>query len=201
MPLPSSEGQAQAASVHSQYSSSVSPFQAKTAAVLAAAMAAAAWSCVEKMLHEHQRTSAPSACSVSMSTPVWIVMCSEPAMRAPLKGCAWPNSARQLCFVWRESGRRGARRRREGQGSKIGEEGQRAAQAGARAARRRGPREAAGPGWAHARAACEWRARRRPARRMRCRDAGRRTIRPGISTSAMRSSLRPKSASEMSATL
>ena len=147
MPLPSSEGQAQAASVHSQYSSSVSPFQAKTAAVLAAAMAAAAWSCVEKMLHEHQRTSAPSACSVSMSlrgrearwevgvggrggavagpggggasaavswlrkywrrrfaghgrkthTPVWIVMCSEPAMRAPLKGCAGPYSARQLC--------------------------------------------------------------------------------------------------------
>ena len=55
-------------------------------------------------------------------TPVWMVMCSEPAMRAPLKGCAGPNSARQL-------------------------------------------------------------------------------MRPGISTSARRSSLRPKSASEMSATL
>ena len=48
-----------------------------------AAMAAAAWSWVEKMLHEAQRTSAPSACSVSISTAVWIVMCSEPAMRAP----------------------------------------------------------------------------------------------------------------------
>ena len=40
--------------------------------------AAAAWSWVEKMLHEHQRTSAPSAASVSISTAVWIVMCSEP---------------------------------------------------------------------------------------------------------------------------
>jgi hypothetical protein len=40
-----------------------------------AAIAAAAWSCVLKMLHEAQRTSAPSACSVSISTAVWIVMC------------------------------------------------------------------------------------------------------------------------------
>jgi hypothetical protein len=39
-----------------------------------------------KMLHEAQRTSAPSACSVSISTAVWMVMCSEPAMRAPLSG-------------------------------------------------------------------------------------------------------------------
>ena len=46
------------------------------------------------MLHEAQRTSAPSAFSVSMSTAVWIVMCSEPAMRAPLSGCFVPNSAR-----------------------------------------------------------------------------------------------------------
>ena len=38
--------------------------------VPAAAIAAAAWSCVEKMLHEAQRTSAPRACSVSISTPV-----------------------------------------------------------------------------------------------------------------------------------
>ena len=35
-----------------------------------AAMAAAAWSWVEKMLHEAQRTSAPSAFSVSISTAV-----------------------------------------------------------------------------------------------------------------------------------
>ena len=39
------------------------------------------------MLHEAQRTSAPSACSVSISTAVWMVMCSEPVMRAPLSGC------------------------------------------------------------------------------------------------------------------
>ena len=32
--------------------------------------AAAAWSCVEKMLHDTQRTSAPSSASVSMRTPV-----------------------------------------------------------------------------------------------------------------------------------
>ncbi len=60
----------------------------------AAAIAAAAWSCVEKMLHEAQRTSAPSATSVSISTAVWIVMCSDPAMRAPFSGCASRNSSR-----------------------------------------------------------------------------------------------------------
>src|SRR3984885_4559600 len=49
-------------------------------------MAAAAWSCVEKMLQEAQRTSAPSAFKVSISTAVWMVMCSEPVMRAPLSG-------------------------------------------------------------------------------------------------------------------
>ena len=48
--------------------------------------AAAAWSWVEKMLHEAQRTSAPSASSVSMSTAVWMVMCSDPVMRAPVSG-------------------------------------------------------------------------------------------------------------------
>ena len=42
---------------------------------------------VEKMLHDTQRTSAPSASSVSMSTPVWMVMWSEPMMRTP-RGCA-----------------------------------------------------------------------------------------------------------------
>ncbi len=58
------------------------------------AIAAAAWSCVEKMLHEAQRTSAPSATSVSISTAVWIVMCSDPTMRAPLSGCFSPYSWR-----------------------------------------------------------------------------------------------------------
>ena len=59
-----------------------------------AAMAAAAWSWVEKMLHDAQRTSAPRCASVSISTAVWIVMCSEPAIRAPLSGCRGPYSAR-----------------------------------------------------------------------------------------------------------
>ena len=38
------------------------------------------------MLQVAQRTSAPRATRVSISTAVWIVMCSEPAMRAPLRG-------------------------------------------------------------------------------------------------------------------
>jgi hypothetical protein len=84
--------------VHHQYSSSVSPFQAKTGTPAGAstvpsgptATAAAAWSWVEKMLQEAQRTSAPSAVSVSMRTAVWVVMCSEPAMRAPASGFSAP---------------------------------------------------------------------------------------------------------------
>ena len=59
-----------------------------------AAIAAAAWSWVEKMLHEAQRTSAPSSVSVSISTAVWIVMCSEPVIRAPFSGFDAPNSSR-----------------------------------------------------------------------------------------------------------
>ncbi len=90
---PSSPGQVSACSVHHQYSSSVSPFQAKTG-IPAAAIAAAAWSWVEKMLHEAQRTSAPSATSVSIRTAVWIVMCSEPVIRAPASGCASAYSSR-----------------------------------------------------------------------------------------------------------
>jgi hypothetical protein len=46
------------------------------------------------MLQETQRMSAPSASSVSISTAVWIVMWSEPAMRAPRSGCAFPYSSR-----------------------------------------------------------------------------------------------------------
>ena len=38
--------------------------------------------------------SAPSAASVSISTAVWIVMCREPAMRAPFRGCFGPYSSR-----------------------------------------------------------------------------------------------------------
>ena len=90
-------------SVHHQYSSSVSPFQANTGMPCGSsgvpfgptATAAAAWSWVEKMLHDAQRTSAPSSTSVSMSTAVWIVMCSEPEMRAPASGLAGPYSLRR----------------------------------------------------------------------------------------------------------
>src|SRR5262249_32165553 len=51
-------------------------------------MAAAAWSWVEKILHDAQRTSAPSVLRVSISTAVWIVMWSDPEMRAPARGRA-----------------------------------------------------------------------------------------------------------------
>merc|ERR1719253_2137334 len=44
------DGQVSAFSVHHQYSSSVSPFHANTFDVFARTIAAAAWSCVEKML-------------------------------------------------------------------------------------------------------------------------------------------------------
>ena len=50
------------------------------------AMAAAAWSWVEKMLQDAQRTCAPSATRVSISTAVCTVMCSEPVIRAPVSG-------------------------------------------------------------------------------------------------------------------
>ena len=56
-------------SVYCQYSSSVSPLTAKTGVPLAA-IAEAAWSWVEKMLQDAQRTSAPSAFSVSIRTAV-----------------------------------------------------------------------------------------------------------------------------------
>merc|ERR1719321_1366412 len=91
---PSLPGTVIICSVHHQYSGSVSPFQAKTVEVPALAMAAAAWSWVLKMLQEHQRTLAPKAAKVSISTPVWIVMWSEPLMFMPLKGWLGPNSLR-----------------------------------------------------------------------------------------------------------
>ena len=79
--------------VNSQYSSSDSPLRANTG-VPPAAIAAAAWSWVEKMLQEAQRTSAPSALSVSISTAVWMVMWREPETRAPLSGCRAAYSSR-----------------------------------------------------------------------------------------------------------
>ena len=97
-----SPGQSRACSVHHQYSSSVSPFQAKTGTPRGdstvpsgpTATAAAAWSWVEKMLQLAHRTSAPRAVSVSMSTAVWMVMCSEPVIRAPRSGWLAACSAR-----------------------------------------------------------------------------------------------------------
>merc|ERR1719272_1954218 len=93
---PSAPGTVIICSVHHQYSGSVSPFHAKTVDVPAFAMAAAAWSCVLKMLHEHQRTVAPMAASVSIKTPVWIVMCNDPLTFKPLNGWLGPNSVRQF---------------------------------------------------------------------------------------------------------
>src|SRR6266516_395235 len=91
---PSPSGQVSASSAHRQYSSRVSPFQAKTGMPFGSsgvpsgptATAAAAWSWVEKMLQLAQRTCAPSAVSVSISTAVWIVMCRLPVILAPRRG-------------------------------------------------------------------------------------------------------------------
>ena len=88
--------------MHHQYSSSVSPFQAYTGIPCGSSgepfgpttTAAAAWSWVEKMLQDAQRTSAPSAVSVSMRTAVWMVMWSDPVMRAPESGLESPYSSR-----------------------------------------------------------------------------------------------------------
>merc|ERR1719276_352751 len=91
---PSLPGTVIICSVHHQYSGKVSPFHAKTVEVPALAMAAAAWSCVLKMLQEHHRTLAPKAAKVSIRTPVWMVMWSEPLMLRPLNGCEGPYSLR-----------------------------------------------------------------------------------------------------------
>ena len=88
--------------MHHQYSSSVSPFHANTGTPFGSstvpsgptATAAAAWSCVEKMLQLAQRTRAPSAVRVSMSTAVCTVMWSDPVTRAPANGWLAAYSAR-----------------------------------------------------------------------------------------------------------
>ena len=97
-----SPGQVSICSAAHQYSCSVSPFHANTGTPLGSSgvpclpttTAAAAWSWVEKMLQEAQRTSAPNSTSVSISTAVCTVMCSEPEMRAPLSGCTSAYSRR-----------------------------------------------------------------------------------------------------------
>src|SRR6516162_398339 len=99
---PSPPGQVRASSVQRQYSSRVSPFQAKTGMPRGSsgvpsgptATAAAAWSWVEKMLQLAQRTCAPSATSVSISTAVCTVMCSDPVILAPRSGWLGAYSAR-----------------------------------------------------------------------------------------------------------
>ena len=91
---PPPSGQRKIRSVAHQYSVRVSPFQANTGTPLGSstvpsrpmATAAAAWSWVEKMLQLAHRTWAPRATSVSMSTAVCTVMCSEPAIRASASG-------------------------------------------------------------------------------------------------------------------
>ena len=64
----------------------VSSFHAKTAHVPLAAMAAAAWSCVEKILQEHHLTLEPKDSKVSISTAVYIVICKEPEILVSLSG-------------------------------------------------------------------------------------------------------------------
>ena len=81
-------------SIHQSNSSSPIPFQAKTG-IPAAAIAAAAWSCVEKILQDDHETSAPRSIKVSIKTAVWIVMCKQPAIRAPAKGFEAPYSSRK----------------------------------------------------------------------------------------------------------
>src|SRR5580658_4931819 len=101
---PSSSGQVSASSVHRQYSSSVSPFHAKTGMPFGSsgvpsgptATAAAAWSWVEKMLQLAQRTCAPIATSVSISTAVCTVMCRLPVILALRSGWLGAYSARTV---------------------------------------------------------------------------------------------------------
>ena len=76
-------------SMHQSNSSSVIPFHAKTGTSVAA-IAAAAWSWVEKILQLDHCTWAPRAVSVSISTAVWMVMCRQPAILAPASGWLSP---------------------------------------------------------------------------------------------------------------
>ena len=71
--------------MQSQYSSKDMPFQAKTG-IPDSAMAAAAWSCVEKMLQLAHLTDAPKSTSVSIKTAVCIVMCRDPVILTPWRG-------------------------------------------------------------------------------------------------------------------
>src|SRR5262249_13175486 len=59
------------------------------------AIAAAAVSCVEKILQLDHWTSAPRAVSVSMRTAVWTVMWRQPAILAPFSGFDLPYFSRR----------------------------------------------------------------------------------------------------------
>src|SRR5258706_13073504 len=80
--------------MHHSYSASVSPFHAKTG-IFFAAIAAAAWSSVEKMLQLLQRAFAPRCASVSIRIAVSTVMWRQPAMRAPVSGLDLPYFSRK----------------------------------------------------------------------------------------------------------
>lgn len=170
---PSPSAQVSACSVHHQYSSSVSPFHANTEAE-SRAMAAAAWSWVEKMLHEHQRTSAPRAASVSIRTAV----CGRggigrigPATRGTPQGRTNPRA--------RARSHRGLLPPSWIQGEAQGGSKQR-------------------PAWM---VMCRDPAILAPLKGLAGPYSVRHAIRPGISTSASSISMRPKSACVMSATL
>ena len=62
----------------SMYGGSIAAVLLNTPGTPSAAMAAAAWSCVEKILQLAHLTSAPNATKVSINTAVCIVMCREP---------------------------------------------------------------------------------------------------------------------------
>jgi len=58
------------------------------------------------MLHDDQRTCAPRCTKVSINTAVWIVICKQPAMRAPFNGFFGPYSSRMAirpAFQFRQS--------------------------------------------------------------------------------------------------
>ena len=79
-------------SMHHKYSSSISPFHVKMGMPVAA-IVAAAWSWVEKMLQDDHETCNPRATRVSIRMAVCIVIWRQPAIRAPLSGCDGPHFA------------------------------------------------------------------------------------------------------------
>src|SRR5690606_38984941 len=81
-------------SMHQLNSSSVIPFHAYTGMPLAA-MAAAAWSCEENMLHDDQVTSAPISIRVSINTADSMVIFRTQPIRTPIHSLALTYSSRR----------------------------------------------------------------------------------------------------------